>query len=48
MRVADAAQFVGFPDPYHFSRVFKKITGQSPKQFSDSLHPVDSIQDAAR
>jgi AraC-like DNA-binding protein len=40
MRVADAAQFVGFPDPYHFSRVFKKIAGQSPKQFSDTLHPV--------
>jgi AraC-like DNA-binding protein len=36
MRVADVAQFVGFPDPYHFSRVFKKIAGQSPKQFSDS------------
>jgi AraC-like DNA-binding protein len=36
MRVADAAQFVGFPDPYHFSRVFKKITRESPKRFIDA------------
>lgn len=36
VRVSDVARFVGFPDPYHFSRVFKKITGQSPKEFSEA------------
>jgi len=35
MRVTDVAAFVGFPDPYHFSRVFKRIAGVSPKQFSE-------------
>jgi AraC-like DNA-binding protein len=43
MRVADAAQFVGFPDPYHFSRVFKKIVGKSPKQFSDAQNPDRAV-----
>jgi AraC-like DNA-binding protein len=31
--VADAAQLVGFQDPYYFSRMFKKVTGDSPSRF---------------
>jgi two-component system response regulator YesN len=34
LKVADVARFVGFEDPYHFSRVFKRFVGQSPKQFA--------------
>lgn len=31
--VAHAAEHVGFADPYHFSRVFKKYYGRSPAHF---------------
>lgn len=30
MKVGDVAALVGFDDPFYFSRVFKKYTGQSP------------------
>ena len=29
---------VGFPDPYHFSRVFKRVHGMSPKAFRKNYH----------
>jgi len=32
-RVQDVAAAVGFSDPFHFSRVFKRCLGQSPRQF---------------
>lgn len=32
--VKTAGHTVGFDDPYHFSRVFKRIHGQSPKHFA--------------
>jgi AraC-like DNA-binding protein len=32
--VKAAAHAVGFDDPYHFSRVFKRIHGQSPRHFA--------------
>jgi len=31
--VKTAALGVGFPDPYHFSRVFKKVHGSAPSKF---------------
>jgi AraC-like DNA-binding protein len=31
--VAEVASMSGFDDPLYFSRIFKKITGMSPKEF---------------
>jgi AraC-like DNA-binding protein len=33
LRISVIAELVGFDDPYYFSRVFKKITGISPKEY---------------
>jgi AraC-like DNA-binding protein len=33
-RVQEAARRAGFTDPYHFSRVFKREMGQSPRAFA--------------
>lgn len=33
LKVSDVANLVGFEDPYYFSRMFKKVTGESPKSF---------------
>lgn len=35
--VKQAAELVGFSDPYHFSRCFKKVHGLPPKEFQNSL-----------
>ncbi len=35
--VKEAAQHVGFPDPYHFSRCFKNVHGLPPREFQRSL-----------
>ncbi len=32
--VQEAARRAGFVDPYHFSRIFKRVIGQSPRAFS--------------
>ncbi|MFT5757609.1 MAG: AraC family transcriptional regulator of arabinose operon [Alteromonadaceae bacterium] len=32
------AENLGYNDPYYFSRLFKKVTGMSPKQYRDSGH----------
>ncbi len=32
LRIKEVAREVGFPDPLHFSRVFRHITGASPRQ----------------
>lgn len=36
MNVSEIADQVGFPDAFHFSKVFKKITGVPPSQFRAS------------
>ncbi len=33
LRIKEIAQRLGFDDPYHFSRVFRAITGRSPAQY---------------
>jgi len=33
MSISEIASFLGFADRYHFSRVFKKLTDQSPAQY---------------
>jgi AraC-like DNA-binding protein len=35
--VKEAAGYVGFTDPYHFSRCFKKVHRVAPKEFQRSL-----------
>ncbi|MCD8333437.1 MAG: AraC family transcriptional regulator [Clostridiales bacterium] len=34
--IYEIAQELGYTDPYYFSRIFKKVTGISPKQYKNS------------
>lgn len=36
MLLKQVASEVGYPDPLYFSRVFKKLTGQSPSEYANS------------
>jgi AraC-like DNA-binding protein len=36
-RVAETARAVGFEDPYHFSRAFRRFHGLSPRQWRDGI-----------
>ncbi|HEY5792322.1 MAG TPA: helix-turn-helix domain-containing protein, partial [Chthoniobacterales bacterium] len=38
MSVSEAAYSLNFQDPAYFSRFFRRLTGQSPGEFRDSLH----------
>jgi AraC-like DNA-binding protein len=33
MRISEVGEQVGFPDPYYFSRLFKKIMGVAPREY---------------
>ncbi len=35
------ARLCGFKDPYYFSRIFKKETGLSPKNWKDDTSPIE-------
>ena len=37
MKVNQISFKLGFEDPYYFSRIFKKIVGQSPKDYRNEL-----------
>ena len=43
--IKQVAKTTGFVDPYHFSRVFKKVYGVSPRAFLRSAHRVISDHD---
>ena len=36
--IQDVSKLVGYNDPLYFSRIFKKTTGQSPRQYIKSSH----------
>lgn len=36
LRVYEAAQRVGYQDPYYFSRIFRKVVGISPREYQQS------------
>lgn len=41
--IKEIAMQSGFPDPYYFSRVFKKHEGIGPKQYIDNLGSFDQL-----
>ena len=46
--VKEVAYSLGFTDPDHFSRVFKKVTGKTVKSFLTGLQIAPNIQDSSR
>ncbi len=42
LRISDVAYRVGFSDPHHFTRVFKKQYRITPSQYRESLHRMPS------
>jgi AraC-like DNA-binding protein len=41
LSVAEIAATVGMPDPFHFSRAFKRSEGTSPSHYRESRRPAD-------
>jgi len=36
LKIKEIADRIGYDDPYYFSRLFKQVTGQSPKVYKKS------------
>jgi YesN/AraC family two-component response regulator len=34
LKIYEISEMVGYTNPEHFSRVFKRVMGKSPKQFT--------------
>ena len=43
-RIKSVALELGYPDPYYFSRVFKKFIGSSPSEYKFSIHKPEKEQ----
>jgi AraC-like DNA-binding protein len=41
MHIYEVAQKLGYQDPYYFSRIFKKVIGTSPRNYSNSKQITD-------
>ena len=39
LRIGDVSRLVGFEDPPHFTRMFRRVAGVSPRQFRSHLQP---------
>ncbi len=40
LNVQETAPIVGYPDPYNFSKAFKRLHGISPAHFRNKHHPA--------
>ena len=38
MNISQVSQALGYPNPYYFSRVFKKVTGMSPRDYRKQMY----------
>ncbi|WP_246354138.1 helix-turn-helix domain-containing protein [Paenibacillus phytohabitans] len=36
--VSEISEALGYPNPYYFSRVFKKVLGESPSSYMKHLY----------
>ncbi|SDY30240.1 Two-component response regulator, YesN/AraC family, consists of REC and AraC-type DNA-binding domains [Evansella caseinilytica] len=43
-KIGEVCRLVGYEDPKHFSAVFKRIEGVSPKEFKAQLHAAERIR----
>ncbi len=48
MTISDIAQGLGYKDVYHFSRVFKRVMGHSPRAYRDQMIGRDTKKNNAR